>query len=199
MTDIGEASAPHDELFQGCDIYDEVVQTEDQIQDTLPETRVARTRKPKTHPWERDLFLTTVHELGHAAVIEALGMECRRIAVEVNPNHKPGDAYWIGHTSNRQANQETPDEAILINIAGVVAEGLYGIPRITAFQAALLLDKNRHIQECNGAWSDAHVKKALRLLRGVWPSLLAEAGTWSAEQLINHPAPNSITVLGEQA
>lgn len=156
-------------------------------------------RSKMTHPWETDLISTTVHELGHATMIELLGMDWRRCVVEVNPDHVPGKHYWIGHTTNRHGDQETPEEAILIDIAGVLAQALYEVPRLTAFQAMWCLHDNRHMSECNGAWTDAHVKKALRLLRGVWPSLLAEAETWSAEQLINHPVPSSITVLGEQA
>jgi len=144
-------------------------------------------------PWETNLFSTVVHELGHAYMIESLGMEARRCVVEINPNHTPGHNYWTGYTTNRQVDQETPEQAILIDLAGALAEMLNIDRRISLFRVMLILPHNLNDSEQAEGWTDAHVRKALRLLRRVWPELLDEARTWSAELLITHPAPYSIT------
>jgi len=157
---------------------------------------MATLRNKKT-PWETDLFSATLHELGHATLIELLGMEWRRCVVEPNLNYAPGKPYWFGHTTNRHGDQETPEETILIDIAGPLAQVLYEMPRITSFQAAWILQENRNNPECNGDWSFTHVRKCMRLLRGVWPSLLEEAMTWSAQLLIHYPSPNGGSLIDD--
>jgi len=153
--------------------------------------------RTKKTPWETDLFSATLHELGHATVIELLGMEWRRCVVEINPDYSPGKPYWLGHTTNRYGDQETPEQTILIDIAGPLAQVLYEMPRNTSFQAAWILQENRNNPECNGDWSFTHVRKCMRLLRGVWPSLLEEAVTWSAQLLIHYPAPEDSSLIDD--
>jgi len=64
-----------------------------------------------------------IHELGHATMIEALGMDWGKCLVFPNPDHDPSrkrSNLWAGRTTNRHGNQESDEEEILIGPAGTV-------------------------------------------------------------------------------
>ena len=141
------------------------------------------------HTWEGGLLHTIVHELGHAYIIEALGMEVRRCTIDLNRDYKPGECYWHGHTSNRDHNKATEEQDVLISIAGVVAEMMWFYPRITAIDIAFNLEDNLNVEDGKHPWGFKEVDRCKRLLRKRWPELQTEAKEWYTRILASYPKP----------
>ena len=141
------------------------------------------------HTWEGGLLHTIVHELGHANLIEALGMEVRRCTVDPNPDYKPGECYWHGHTSNRNHYEATEEQDVLIGMAGSVAEMMWFYPRITASDIASNLGVNLNTGDGKLPWGFKEVDRCKRLLRKRWPGLQTEANDWCIRTLASYPKP----------
>jgi len=89
------------------------------------------------------LYVTMVHELGHAAVANALGFPVSHIEIR-----RPNEA--LTHISKGlndvtgQINQNFVKENIQVAVAGVIAELLLVSPRVTPGEVNVLLSRHRN-------------------------------------------------------